>query len=118
MSRLFLFFHNSKYTLYKYPCIQASAKKLIFTGEDSPFQRLQLQIIGSVAEFERAMIRERQREGIALAKKEGKYKGRKAALDAAQIAEAREQINAGAKVAQIARELGVSRQTLYTSLER
>ena len=65
---------------------------MIFTWEDSPFQRLQLQIIGSVAEFERAMIRERQREGIALAKKEGKYKGRKAALDAAQIAEARERM--------------------------
>ena len=91
---------------------------MIFTGEDSPFQRLQLQIIGSVAEFERAMIRERQREGIALAKKEGKYKGRKAALDATQIAEAREQINAGAKIAQVARNLEVSRQTLYSALAR
>lgn len=55
--------------------VQFHKEGLIFTGEDSPFQRLQLQIIGSVAEFERAMIRERQREGIALAKKEGKYKG-------------------------------------------
>ncbi|WP_374281834.1 recombinase family protein [Desulfovibrio sp.] len=91
---------------------------MIFTVEDSPFQRLQLQIIGSVAEFEQAMIRERQREGIAQAKKEGKYKSRKAALDAAQIAEVREQINAGAKIAQIARDLGVSRQTLYSSLAR
>ena len=98
--------------------VQFHKEGLIFTGEDSPFQRLQLQIIGSVAEFERAMIRERQREGIALAKKEGKYKGRKAALDAAQIAEAREKINTGAKVAQVARDLGVSRQTLYTALDR
>ena len=97
--------------------VQFHKEGLIFTGEDSPFQRLQLQIIGSVAEFERAMIRERQREGIALAKKEGKYKGRKAALDAAQIAEAREQINAGAKVAQVARDLGVSRQTLYSAIK-
>ena len=91
---------------------------MILTGEDSPFQRLQLQIIGSVAEFEQAMIRERQREGIALAKKEGKYKGRKAALSAAQVEEARAQINAGAKVAQVARDLGVSRQTLYSALDR
>lgn len=96
--------------------VQFHKEGLIFTGEDSPFQRLQLQLIGSVAEFERAMIRERQREGIALAKKEGKYKGRKAALSAAQVEEARAQINAGAKVAQVARELGVSRQTLYNSL--
>ena len=77
-----------------------------------------VQIIGSVAEVKRAMIRERQHEGIALAKKEEKYKGREAALDESQIAEAREQINAGAKVAQVDRDLGVSRQTLYTSLER
>ena len=98
--------------------VQFHKEGLIFTGEDSPFQRLQLQIIGSVAEFERAMIRERQREGIALAKKEGKYKGRKAALDEAQIAEARLQINAGAKVAQVARNLEVSRQTLYSALAR
>lgn len=98
--------------------VQFHKEGLIFTGEDSPFQRLQLQIIGSVAEFERAMIRERQREGIALAKKEGKYKGRKAALDEAQIAEARVQINAGAKVAQVARNLEVSRQTLYSALAR
>lgn len=60
----------------------------------------------------------RQREGIALAKKEGKYKGHKAALSAAQVEEARAQINAGAKVAQVARELGISRQTLYTALDR
>lgn len=110
--------HKSKCILYKYSCIQASGEKLIFKGEDSPFQRLQLQIIGSVAEFELAMIRERQREGIALAKKEGKYIGRKASLDAAQIAEAREQINAGAKIAQVARNLEVSRQTLYNYLGR
>lgn len=43
-------------------------ENLIFSGESSPFQRLHLQIIGAVAEFERALIRERQREGIALAK--------------------------------------------------
>ena len=52
-------------------------ENLIFSGESSPFQRLHLQIIGAVAEFERALIRERQREGIALAKQRGKYKGRK-----------------------------------------
>ncbi|WP_239465127.1 recombinase family protein, partial [Desulfovibrio piger] len=42
-----------------------------------PLPKLQLQIIGAVAQFERAMIKERQREGIAIAKAAGKYKGRK-----------------------------------------
>jgi DNA invertase Pin-like site-specific DNA recombinase len=42
-----------------------------FTGEDSPMTNLLLSVIGAFAEFERALIRERQREGIALAKKRG-----------------------------------------------
>ena len=50
-------------------------ERLTFSGtEDDPFQRLQLQVLGAVAQFERSMIRERQREGIALAKAAGKYK--------------------------------------------
>ena len=48
-------------------------EKLTFTSDTSPFQKLHLQIIGAVAEFERAFIRERQREGIAIAKRKGKY---------------------------------------------
>lgn len=60
-------------------------ENLIFSGESSPFQRLHLQIIGAVAEFERALIRERQREGIALAKQRGKYKGSKKRLTEDEI---------------------------------
>uniref|UniRef100_UPI00112F6901 recombinase family protein n=1 Tax=Escherichia coli TaxID=562 RepID=UPI00112F6901 len=41
---------------------------LVFTGEDSPMANLMLSVMGAFAEFERALIRERQREGIALAK--------------------------------------------------
>ena len=62
---------------------------LTFTGGEDPFQRLQLQIIGAVAQFERSMIKERQREGIAIAKAAGKYTGRKPSMTAAQIEEAR-----------------------------
>jgi DNA invertase Pin-like site-specific DNA recombinase len=50
---------------------------LTFTGEDSPMANLMLSVMGAFAEFERALIRERQREGIALAKKRGVYRGRK-----------------------------------------
>ena len=53
---------------------------LHFTGEDSPMANLLLSVMGAFAEFERALIRERQREGIALAKKRGAYRGRKKAL--------------------------------------
>jgi DNA invertase Pin-like site-specific DNA recombinase len=71
-------------------------------------------MLGAVAEFERALIRERQREGIALAKKAGKYKGRKRSLTPARIAELRKSVNAGKETkAAIARSFGISRQTLY-----
>jgi DNA invertase Pin-like site-specific DNA recombinase len=66
------------------------------------------------AQFERALIRERQREGIALAKAKGTiYKGRKPALNAERIAKLREQAAAGANRTKLAKEFGISRETLY-----
>ena len=64
------------------------------------------------------MIRERQREGIALAKTRGVYKGRKPALDATQAAALveRDRANGGRNRAALARELGISRETLYKAL--
>ena len=50
---------------------------LTFTGEDAPMANLMLSVMGAVAQFERDLIRERQREGIELAKRAGAYKGRK-----------------------------------------
>ena len=67
-------------------------------------------------QFERALIRERQREGIALAQKRGAYRGRKRALSNEQVAELRKQIDAGEQKAKLAREFGISRETLYQSL--
>lgn len=49
---------------------------LVFTGEDSPMAKLMLSVMGAFAEFERSLIRERQREGITLAKQRAAYKGR------------------------------------------
>jgi DNA invertase Pin-like site-specific DNA recombinase len=60
-------------------------ENLTFTGEDSPIAMLLLTLIGAVAQFERSIILERQREGIALARAAGKYKGRKPILNSAQI---------------------------------
>ena len=60
-------------------------EQLLFTGEANPMQELMLSLLGSVAQFERAMIKERQREGIAKAKEAGVYKGRAKTVDDAAI---------------------------------
>ena len=89
---------------------------LHFTGEDSPMANLLLSVMGAFAEFERALIRERQREGIALAKKRGAYRGRKKALSPEQVANLRQRAAAGEQKAALAREFGISRETLYQYL--
>ena len=91
---------------------------LTFTGEDSPMANLMLSVMGAFAEFERALIRERQREGIALAKKRGAYRGRKKALSADQARELHQRSNAGEQKAKLAREFGISRETLYQYLRK
>jgi DNA invertase Pin-like site-specific DNA recombinase len=97
--------------------IQFLKENLIFTGEDSPMATLMLSVMGAFAEFERALIRERQREGIALAKQRGAYRGRKRSLSGKDIAEVRRRIDAGEKKAKVAREYGISRETLYQYLK-
>ena len=62
-------------------------ESLVFTGEDSPMANLMLSVMGAFAEFERSLIRERQREGIALAKQRGAYKGRNKTLTPERAAE-------------------------------
>jgi DNA invertase Pin-like site-specific DNA recombinase len=96
--------------------IEFVKEHLTFTGEDSPMANLMLSVMGAFAEFERALLRERQREGIALAKKRGAYRGRRRALSPEQTTELRQRVAAGEKKAALARELGVSRETLYQYL--
>jgi len=98
--------------------VQFVKESLVFTGEDSPMANLLLSMLGAVSEFERALIRERQREGIALAKAKGDvYKGRKPSLDTAQAAQLRERAKvAGVNKAELAREFGISRAALYVYL--
>jgi len=97
--------------------IEFLKEHLTFTGEDSPMANLMLSVMGAFAEFERALIRERQREGIALAKQRGAYRGRKKALAPERVAELRRRAAAGEKKAQLAREFGISRETLYQYLK-
>ena len=91
-------------------------ESLVFTGQDDAIARLTLQMMGAFAEFERAMIKERQREGIAKAKAEGRCLGRKAKLGPDQVAEIRDKLSIGVSKKAIAEELGISRQTLYVAL--
>lgn len=91
---------------------------LTFTGEDSPIAKLLLSVMGAVAEFERSLIRERQREGIALAKKRGAYKGRKAVLSQEQINEIKTRVAMGDRKSHIANDFGISRETLYQYLRK
>lgn len=90
---------------------------LTFTGEDSPMATLLLSVMGAFSEFERALIRERQRKGIALAKQRGAYRGRKKALSSEQAAELCRWASAGEQKASLARAFGVSRETLYQYLK-
>lgn len=87
---------------------------LTFTSEDNAMSKLLLSVMGAFAEFERSLIRERQREGIALAKKAGVYRGRKPSLTPERVAQLRARVAAGEKRAALAREFGISRETLYS----
>lgn len=90
---------------------------LSFTGEDSPMANLLLSVMGAFAEFERALIGERQREGIALAKQRGAYRGRRKALVNNQVIELQRRVSTGEPKAALAREYGISRETLYQYLK-
>lgn len=92
-------------------------ENLVFNGEDSAMNNLLLNMLGAVAEFERSMIKERQREGIAIAKTKGKYKGRKPSLTSAQVDEVVELKASGVSISEIARRYGVSRPSIYRALE-
>jgi len=92
-------------------------ENLRFTGEDSPMANLLLSMLGAVSEFERALILERQREGIQIAKLAGKYKGGQYKLKPEQVADLRSRVAAGAPKAALAREVGISRQSLYSYIQ-
>jgi len=88
-------------------------EKLLFSGDaDDAFARLQLQMMGAFAEFERNIIRQRQAEGIYRAKERGVYQGRKKTIDGNRI---RAMKADGHSVTEIAELMGISRMTVYRS---
>ena len=93
--------------------VQFVKEGMVFTGEDSTMSKLLLSVMGAFAEFERSLLKERQREVIAIAKKAGVYKGRKPSLTPARAMELRARVASGEMKAELAREFGISRETLY-----
>lgn len=96
--------------------IEFVKEQLVFTGEDSPMANLLLSVMGAFAEFERALIKERQREGIAAAKVRGAYRGRRPSLTPAQIRELTDRAEAGEAKTALAKAFGISRETVYQYL--
>ena len=90
--------------------------RLTFSGKADPMAKLMMTMLAAFGEFERDLIRERQREGIAIAKAKGVYKGRKRALTSDQTAELIECARSGMPKAELARSYGISRETLYQYL--
>lgn len=96
--------------------IEFSMESLAFAGKDSPMANLMPSVIGVSAEFERALIRARQREGIAIAEQRGAYRGREKALSEGRVAELMQRVAGGEQKAAIARDLGISHEALYPYL--
>lgn len=90
-------------------------EQLLFTGESNPMQDLMLSLLGSVAQFERAMIKERQREGVSKAKEAGVYKGRTKTIDDTAIRAAMQA--EGASFRKVAKALDVSLSTVQRAMK-
>ena len=94
--------------------VQFDKENLLFTGDNNPTQNLMLSMMGAVAEFERSMIRERQREGIVKAKERGVYKGRAKSVDDSAI---RAEVAGGLSFRKAAEKLGVSLSTVQRAMK-
>lgn len=92
-------------------------ESLIFSGDDNPMQKLMLQMLGAISEFERSLINERRKEGMAAAKAAGKQIGAKRKLSEGDVVAIRSRLAAGETKKGLASEYGVSRQTLYDALK-
>lgn len=88
-----------------------------YSQKSSPLSKLMLGVLGSVVEFEREMILDRQAEGIARAKERGVYKGRPGSLNKEQLQEVRYLVDLGVPKAEVARRFGVSKTTIWRATQ-
>ena len=85
--------------------------------ESNPISKMMLTMLAAISEFERELIRERQAAGIAIAKENGKYKGRKPKINKNQVEYIKQQLGLGISKSEIANTLGISRQTVYAYIK-
>ncbi len=89
-----------------------------YSKDSTPVAKLMLGLLGTVAEFERSIIRERQAEGIAQAKARGVYQGRAKVSSEAQVAQMKQWVELGVPKAEVARRLGIGRTSVYNYLKQ
>lgn len=98
--------------------VQFIKENMSFTaGAEDPRSTLMFTMLSAFSQFERALIKERQREGIAIAKAKGKYKGGTKSLTSVQVEDIKQRVTAGVPKVRIAKDLKISRQTLYNYLD-
>lgn len=93
-------------------------ENLTFNQSNNPMSDLLLHIFGALAEFERSFILERQREGIAIAKKKGKFLGRPKMITDDQELDICKLINLNYSIAGLSKKYQLSRQTIYKILRK
>jgi len=94
-------------------------ENLVFSADSSnPFSELMLNMLASFSEFERELIKERQKEGVQIAKAKGLYKGRKQEMTPEKIAEIKHRVDSGDAKTTIAKDMGISRDTLYRYIKK
>ena len=95
-------------------------ENLTFSDKADDYSQLLLNLMGSFAEFERSLIKSRQMEGIAIRKAKGLYKGvgRKRSITDEQVEEIRRRVSAGEMKTKIARDMKISRESIYKLLKR
>lgn len=98
--------------------IQFIKEKLVFSKKQCPIANLMLTVLGAIAEFEYSLIRERQLEGIAIAQRNGRFKGRKKILDKDKIEILKKELLTRKTKTKIAKEMGISRFTLYRYIQK
>lgn len=100
-------------------CVEFRKENIVFDGKEAALSTFLLNMLGGFAEFERALSHERILEGVAIAKKAGKYKGRAPAIRSSngKLDLLEKLYTEGTRVAEMARQAKVSRQTVYSWLK-
>jgi len=94
-------------------------ENLVFSADSSnPFSELMLNMLASFSQFEREIIKERQKEGVQIAKAKGLYKGRKREMTQERIEQLRHRVGLGEAKTAVAKDMRISRDTLYRYLNK